>query len=190
MSYLEMPADNRKNFDEIVKELKKEFRPDSARFVAMREFEKRKLLPGELLAMFLHNLRKLLDMAMPELGEEGKEQMLLHHFIEGLPKEVARLMRTSSEIENIKKALDKARLLILTIDQSSVESNASPSSSDHSCHNDCVEKLEGLISQLCTKLDATEKEKTASVQKRPREQSTGPQQPPQCHRCKRYGHIA
>ena len=67
MSYLEMPADNRKNFDEIVKALKKEFRPDGARFVAMREFDKRKLLPGELPAMFLHNLRKLLDVAMPEL---------------------------------------------------------------------------------------------------------------------------
>ena len=59
VSYLEMPADDRKNYDEIVKALKKEFRPDGARFVAMREFEKRKLLPGESPAMFLHNLRKL-----------------------------------------------------------------------------------------------------------------------------------
>ena len=173
MSYLEMPADDRKNYDEIVKTLKKEFRPDGASFVAMREFEKKKLLPGESPAMFLHNLRKLLDVAMPELGE-GKEQMLLHHFIEGLPKEVARLMRTSSEIENTKKALNKARLLILTIDQSFAESNASLSSSDHSRRDDRIEKLEGLISQLCTKLDAIEKEKMASVQKQPREQSTGP----------------
>ena len=56
VSYLEMPADDRKNYDEIVKALKKEFRPDGACFVAMREFEKRKLLPGESPAMFLHNL--------------------------------------------------------------------------------------------------------------------------------------
>ena len=173
MSYLEMPADDRKNYDEIVKTLKKEFRPDGACFVAMREFEKKKLLLGESPAMFLHNLRKLLDVAMPALGK-GKEQMLLHHFIEGLTKEVARLMHTSSEIENTKKALNKAQLLILTIDQSFAESNASLSLSDHSRRDDRIEKLEGLISQLCTKLDAIEKEKMASVQKQPREQSTGP----------------
>ena len=44
--------------------------------------------------------------------------MLLHRFIEGLPKEIARLMRISSaDITTTKDALAKARLLMLNYEK-------------------------------------------------------------------------
>ena len=44
--------------------------------------------------------------------------MLLHHFIDGLPTEIAKLMRSSSaDITTTKDALAKARLLMMNNEQ-------------------------------------------------------------------------
>ena len=68
--------------------------------------------------MFMHHLKRLVDIAMPTLAAEGREKMLLHSFIEGLPKEIARLMRISpADITTTKDALAKAQLFMLNYEE-------------------------------------------------------------------------
>ena len=55
---------------------------------------------------------------MPELTGEVKEQILLCHFIDGLPTEIPKLMRSlPADITTTKDALAKARLLMMNNEQ-------------------------------------------------------------------------
>ena len=191
VAYLEMPDGDKTDYGKVLKALEEEFRPKESQFKAMRDFEKRQLLPGESPKVFMHHLKRLLDIAMPTLAAEGKEQMLLHRFIEGLPKEIARLMRISpADITTTKDALAKARLLMLNYEKP-LEESAVIGKGDHLR----MEKLEEMMTQLCTKVESMEKERSASLSVRPqsvyqRGQASNSRQAQQCHRCRRYGHIA
>ena len=44
-----------------------------------------KVIPGEALPMFLHDLKQLLEQAMPGTNSTAKEQLLLHHLVASLP---------------------------------------------------------------------------------------------------------
>ena len=50
------------------------------RFISLEKFQKRKLLPGEAISLYLHELKMLLDQAMPELAAEAQQQFLVHQF--------------------------------------------------------------------------------------------------------------
>jgi hypothetical protein len=73
--FLEIADDDQENYRRIVDALKSEFRPKETQFEAMKEFERRRLLPGETPSVFLFNLKVLLKRAMPELAEDANEQM-------------------------------------------------------------------------------------------------------------------
>ena len=62
--------------------------PKESRFQAMEEFKSRKQLPGETPHAYLYVLKHLLSKALPELEGAAKEDLLLHHFIDGLPKHI------------------------------------------------------------------------------------------------------
>ncbi len=53
-------------------------------FTSLEDFHRRKLWPGEALSVFLYELRKLLEQAMPSLEDPAKKQLLLHQFMAGL----------------------------------------------------------------------------------------------------------
>ena len=53
-------------------------------FVSLEEFHRRKLQPGEAISMFIHDLKKLLEMAIPEMNKEARDPLLLHQFVAGL----------------------------------------------------------------------------------------------------------
>ena len=44
------------------------------------KFQSCKLRPGETIHMYLHNLKRLLDTAMTELGEDSKNKILFQQF--------------------------------------------------------------------------------------------------------------
>ena len=54
------------------------------------EFHSRKLRPEEPLSLFVHELKQLLEQAMPGIDPATSKQLLLHQFIAGLPTEVRR----------------------------------------------------------------------------------------------------
>ena len=59
------------------------------KFVTLEEFHQRKLHPGEALPLFIHDLKKLLDRAMPDVDATARGQLLLRQFLAGLPAAVS-----------------------------------------------------------------------------------------------------
>ena len=59
----------------------------STSFTTLERFRQRKMVPGEALLVFLHDLKQLLEQAMPGLDSADKEQLLLHQFVAGLPQQ-------------------------------------------------------------------------------------------------------
>ena len=53
----------------------------STSFTTLERFRQRKMVPGEALLVFLHDLKQLLEQAMPGLDSADKEQLLLHQFV-------------------------------------------------------------------------------------------------------------
>ena len=56
--------------------------------VSLGDFHAKQLRPGESLSVFLHELKRLLDQAMPEAEATTRTQLVLHQFITGLPVHV------------------------------------------------------------------------------------------------------
>ena len=152
VAYLEMPDGNKTYYSKVLNALEEEFRQKESQFKAMRDFEKYQLLPEESPKVFMHHLKRLLDIAMLTLAAQGKEQMLLHCFIESLLKEIAHLMCISpADINTTKDALAKARLLMLNYEKP-LEGSTIIGKGDH-LH---MEKLEEMMTQLCTKVESME----------------------------------
>ena len=58
-------------------------------FVLLEEFQKRAIFPGELVVIYLYELKQLLWQAMPELPEDAIWQLLIHQFLIGVPAAVS-----------------------------------------------------------------------------------------------------
>jgi len=62
--------------------------------------------------VFVHDLKKLLEMAFPSLDEAAKEPLLLHQFVAGLPEGITWQLRISGEVKTLEAAVTRARLLM------------------------------------------------------------------------------
>ena len=85
------------------------------RFVSMDDFHRRRLLPSESLSVFSHELKRLIDQAMPTADATTRQQLLIHQFLAGLPTEVSKRLRAAGEIDDLAKLIQRAKLL-MTID--------------------------------------------------------------------------
>ena len=65
-------------------------------FVSLGDFHKRRLLPNEPISVYVHELKKLLDQAMPELDTGARDQLLLHEFLVGIPRDISKSIRATS----------------------------------------------------------------------------------------------
>ena len=54
-------------------------------FVSLDEFNARKLRTDESPSLYRHELKKLLERAMPGVDVVTREQLLIHQFLLGLP---------------------------------------------------------------------------------------------------------
>ena len=81
-------------------------------FVSLADFHKRLLLPGESLSMYVHQLKQLLNQAMPDIPAAAKEQLLLHQFLSGLPQEVSKQLRATGTATTLTDAVERAKLLM------------------------------------------------------------------------------
>ena len=73
-------------------------------FVSLEEFHSRKMRPGEAIALYLHDLKRLLRQAMPELAENASKPLLLHQFLSGLPGPVSRQLCATSRYKRIRSS--------------------------------------------------------------------------------------
>ena len=61
-----------------------------ARFVTLADFHRRCMRPGESLSVFAHELKRLLEQALPAADGNTSKQLLLHQFIKGLPARLSK----------------------------------------------------------------------------------------------------
>jgi len=86
--WLELSTESTADYATAKKSLISKMAPTE--FVSFEEFHSRKLCPGEAIALYLHNLKRLLKQAMPGLAAEAAKPLLLHQFLAGLPGPISR----------------------------------------------------------------------------------------------------
>ena len=142
-------------------------------FTSLEDFHSRKLHPGEALSVFLHELKSLLEQAMPDLDAQTRKQLLLHQFLTGLPTVVSRQLRATGEIHDLEKALERAKLLMTIKDE---EQTAAVKQKDNASEMD---ELKQQISRLSEQVAAL------TVQRPGAKGSTQPV----CYSCRQPGHL-
>ena len=169
--WLEMTEAEKANYQDSKGKLIARMAP--VRFVSLGDFHARQLRPGESLSVFLHELKRLLDQAMPEAESATRTQLVLHQFITGLPVHVSKQLRATGEVSDLDKVLERAQLL-LTIEKqeksAAIEAKEEPSE---------VESLREQISALTEQV-------AALVTRHP---ATRPNRPQLCYRCHQPGHL-
>ena len=181
--FLKMKEEDKSNYQKVKEALENEFLPEEARFQAMKEFETRKQLPGESPHLFLFNLKRLV---MPGISEDAREQLLLHHFLDGVPVSISRQLRTLADITTVQDALAKARSLMTTLEDCEYRTPEKPAPLDPS--ETRLSSIEKTLEELVNKISSlsTAEHTTAAVL--PRQTATRSQK--ECFRCGRRGHIA
>ena len=107
--WLELEEEKQSTYDVAKQEILK---MTPAEFVSLREFHNRKLRPGEALSVFLHELKQLLSIAMPQVEGDAKNQLLLHQFLSGLLQAVSKQLRATGEVTDLEVAMKRAQLVM------------------------------------------------------------------------------
>ena len=142
-------------------------------FVMLDEFHQRKLLQGEALSVFVHDLKKLLGQAMSNLDAAARDQLLLHQFLAGILAVIGQQLRATGEAKTLEAAVERARLLaMMTLDDQAHAAVVREEASD-------VEQLKEQIGKLTEQVAALT---TASLHTTNREQR-------RCFACNRMGHV-
>ena len=168
-TWLDLSEVERGNFETAKKTITGKLMP--APFVTLDEFHRRKLLLGEALSVFVHDLKKLLGQAMSNLDAEARDQLLLHQFLAGIPPVIGRQLRATGEAKTLEAAVERARLL-MTLDDQAHAAVVREGAGD-------VEQLKEQIGKLTEQVAALT---TASLRTTNREQR-------RCFACNRMGHM-
>ena len=108
--WLELTQEQQEDYRAAKKEIEKAMVPMG--FVSLDDFHRRKLRPGEAISLFVHDLKKLIDQAIPNMEKEARDPLLLHQFLAGLPDAITKQLRASGEIRTLEEAMARARLLM------------------------------------------------------------------------------
>lgn len=168
--WLELSDDDQKDYKEAKKKIVEKMAPQS--FVSLGDFHKRRLLPNEPISVYVHELKKLLDQAMPELDAGARDQLLLHQFLAGIPRDISKSIRAASDVKSLDKACERARLLM------AVEGDATPAVATVSDASNELQELRGQITEL------TEQVAMLTTQRRQVPRATI-----RCHNCGGVGHM-
>jgi len=133
--WLELSEDTQKNY--------KKMAPQA--FVSFDDFHKCRLHPGEPIAVYVHELKKLLDQAMPGLDTGARDQLLLHQFLAGIPRDISKRIRAASDVKSLDQAMERARLLMVV---DSEGSSPVAAVSDTTAYSTQLQELQGQISEL------------------------------------------
>ena len=125
--WLDLSEDDQKNYSEAKKKIIGRLAPMS--FVSLDDFHARRLRPGESLPVFVHSLKRLLGQAMPDVEEGTRKQLLRHQFLVGLPAAVSKQVRSTEEIDDLDKMVDRAKLLLILDHEERAATVSSPTTS-------------------------------------------------------------
>ena len=139
--WLELTEENNEDYSKAKKAIKSKLLPPA--FSALNMFNQRTLLPDEALPLFLHDLKRLLSHAMPELPQEARDRLLLHQFLNRLPLAISKQLCSTGDTQELEATVERARLLI-TISESDHEQKSIASIS----HNDTEVKERCEVMQL------------------------------------------
>ena len=159
--YMEFHEELKKDFRGIKEALLKYFRPPESRFIVLHEFESRKNLPGESPQEFLYSLKQLLTKAIPDMDMDAREQLLLHRFLSGLPREFSKRIRISPEVKDTAEALRRVKLMMHCQPDEYVTQITEVSSKDVS-KDTRLDKLETKLDRILAEL-SEEKSSVAAI---------------------------
>ena len=109
---------------------------------------------------------------MSELDTGARDQLLLHQFLAGIPRDISKSIRATSDVKSLDKACERARLLM------AVESDATPAVAAVSDASYELQELRGQITEL------TEQVAMLTTQRRQLPRATM-----RCHNCGGVGHM-
>ena len=141
------------------------------------------MVPGEVLPVFVHDIKQLLDQAMPGLDAKAKEQLLLHQFMAGLPATISKQLRATASTTTLQSAVERAKLLTLLENEQQAAAVTSPSNPA----NAIVEKLSEQVAALTDQVAAL----SALQQTRTQHEFIPRIERPilRCYHCGKAGHI-
>ena len=74
--WLELSEEQQGNYATAKEKLTSTMMPMA--FISLYKFHRRKLRPGEVLSVFVHDMKKLLEQAMPGLDKPACDQLLIY----------------------------------------------------------------------------------------------------------------
>ena len=151
-------------------------------FTALEEFHARKLCPGEPLLLFTQDLKQLLQSVMPGLDKNAGEQMLIHQFLTGVPTAISRQLRATGEAKELRKVVERARLLMTIDNYSSLHSVAATGTAVAETEpQDGMSQLRDQIEVLTQQVAALATQKSTNSRNR--------HGPVRCFNCNGLGHL-
>ena len=75
-------------------------------FTSLEEFHQCKLHLGEALSVYIHNLKVLIERAMPDIDATSCGQLLLHQFLAGIPGHVHQQLRAMSNTTDLQRVVE------------------------------------------------------------------------------------
>ena len=108
--WIKLSEEDKEDYAKAKKAIKSNLLPTT--FTALQKFNGRLMLPSETLPLFLHDIKQLLDQAMPGLPNKAKEQFLLHQFLAGLPSAISKQLCSLGDTKALDAMVERAQLLI------------------------------------------------------------------------------
>ena len=151
-AWLEISTEAKETYAKTKKELLTAL--SSTSFNTLEKFRQRKMFPGEALPVFLHDIKQLLEQAMPGLDAEAKEQLLLHQFVAGLPPAISKPLRAAGNTTDLRSTVERAKLLNALENEQQTAGVTPPSNVNPIPTNAAIEKLteqdRNSVMRLCT----------------------------------------
>ena len=88
----------------------------TSEFIFLEEFHSRTMWPGEAVTLYLYDLKRLLQQAMPELAKITLQPLLLHQFLLGLPDAISQQLRANGNTKDL-NTVQRAKMLMTVMEQ-------------------------------------------------------------------------
>ena len=174
--WLELSEEDKEDYVKVKKAIKSKLLPPT--FTALEKFNGRSMLPGGKLPLFIHDLKQLLDQAIPDLPNEAREQLLLHQFLAGIPSAISKQLHSAGNTRALDTTVERVRLLRI-IKRDLEQTGVAPI-----CQEDGGSKLPEVTELKTQLVELLEQVATLAVQS-----SKCQSRMPQCFTCNGIGHF-